>query len=267
VTSRTLAFSRAVPATLRREWLSHRINRFFYWHLALLVAAGTLAVFVAPAQAESGVAWFILNAVLYAVSLSSLLFGLSSSQAESEELPFLATQPTGLGPWVIGKALGLASMVAPASLLLVVPGWITNGWSPLLGQLASASAGICIVLALLGLAIGLWIREPVRALIVAIGVWFALLFATDLLLLLAAGSPWIRDHAALWVVPLMANPLDALRIMVMLTLERAAFSSLGSTPLVQWWIANAGTWLAACLLLWSLAAVAAAIAGATRIRK
>ncbi len=256
----------ATLATVRRECLSHSVNRFLYWHLALLTVAGVLAVLTSPENQERGVAWFVLYAVLYALSLSSLLLGLSSAQAEHDEMPFLRTQPAGMAPWVTGKAIGLTLIVAPSALLLVLPWLAASGWSRVLALLAAATAGICVVLTLLGLAVGLWIREPVRGLIGAVAGWFLLLFATDLLLILVAGSPWIHAHSAVWIAPLMLNPFDAFRVSVLFAVERAAFNTLGAGPLVTWWTAHAGAWLTCCIGLWVAAMYLCALGGARRRR-
>ena len=253
-------------ATASREWLSHRANRFLYWHLGLLGATGVLAVLIAPEQSERGVAWFILSGVLYVLSLSSLLLGLSSAQAETEELPFLATQPMGVVPWVLGKAAGLLTIVIPAAALLLLPWILANGWSSLLAALAAAAGLVCAVFSLLGLAVGLWVHDHVRALIAALALWFLLLFGADLLLLLAAGSAWVRDHPGGWALPLMLNPLDAFRITVMFHLENAAFNTMGAGRLVSWWTRHSALWLACCLAGWTALTLAAAIVAARRVR-
>lgn len=261
------SFGRAMLATIGREWLSHRVNRFLHWHLGLLALAGVVSVLAAPENEPNGVAWFLLYAVLYAISLSAILLGLSSAQAENEESPFLLTQPTGVGPWVAGKIAGLALIVAPSSALLVAPWLVTTGWSPALGLLALATAGFSVVLTTAGLAVGLWIREPVRGLIGAIALWFAWLFATDLLLILIAGAEWIQTNPSVWVAPLMLNPFDALRVTVLLTIEQSAFNAMGSGALVEWWTEHAGDWLAVCLTGWTMLGGFAALAGARRKRK
>jgi len=260
-------FGRTMLATIGRECLSHRVNRFLHWHLGLLALAGIAAVLISPEDEARGVAWFILYAVLYVISLSAVLLGFSSAQAETDETPFLLTQPAGLGPWIAGKAVGLAIVVAPPAVLLIVPWWITGGWSAALGTLAVATAGLCVVLAIAGLAVGLWIRDPVRGLIGAVALWFFGLFATDLLLLLAAGSTWMHEHPAVWVAPLMANPFDALRVTVLLIVERSAFNTMGAGELVAWWTAHTGWWLTICLTSWTTIVWAAALAGAARWRR
>lgn len=254
----------ATSATVRREWLSHRVNRFLYGHVGLLLAAGVFATFSAPESTDHGVAWFLLYSVLYAVSLSSLLLGLSSAQAEQDELPFLRTQPSGVFPWVLGKVLGLAALVVPSAFLLILPAMVAQGWSPMLLALAAAAAGVCLVMALVGLTVGLWVSDPVRSLILAVACWFVLLFATDLLLILVAGSPWIQAHPAPWVGWLMANPLDAFRITVLFSLERAVFNTLGAGELVSWWTQHAGLWFGCCVTLWLGALLTAALLGASR---
>lgn len=260
-------FWRATRATLARECLSHRVNRFMHWHLGLLALAGVAAVLASPQDDASGVAWFVLYAVLYVVSLSAVLLGLSSAQAEADEVSFLLTQPTGAGPWIAGKVIGLALIVAPSAVLLVVPWILTGGWSPMLAMMTAATAGLCVVLAIAGLAVGLWVRDPVRGLIATVAVWFFWLFATDIALLLVAGAPWLHAHPAAWVAPLMVNPFDALRVMVLLALEHAAFNTMGAGPLVAWWTAHAGVWLAVCLAAWATVASACALAGAERRRR
>src|SRR5690606_37001538 len=91
-----------VRAAAGRELLSHRLNRFLYAHLVLVAAAGLLPLFTPGDALARGAAWWLLHAVLYAVSLSALLLGLSSAHAESEEFAWLLGQPAGVGPWVAG---------------------------------------------------------------------------------------------------------------------------------------------------------------------
>jgi ABC-2 type transport system permease protein/Cu-processing system permease protein len=121
-------------------------------------------------------------------------------------------------------------------------------------------------MAWLGLALGLWIQDPVRGLIAALATWCALLFGTDLLLILIGGSEWIQANPASWVAALMASPLDAYRITLLLVVERAAFSSADLTPLTRWWIEHPSAWLVICLTCWWVIAVGLAVAGARHRR-
>jgi hypothetical protein len=251
-------------AAMRREWLSHRLNRFLYAHLALVTVAGLLPLLTPGEALARGAAWWLLHAVLYAVSLSSLLLGLSSAQAEAEEFPWLLGQPAGVGPWLAGKALTLIALTGSSALLLGLPAAIAGGGTPELALATTGAAGVSIVCALGGLAMGFWIRDSVRGLIGAVAAWLGLLFGTDLLLLALAGAPFVQAHPDLWVAPLMANPLDAYRVMVLFAVERAAFSGLDVGHLAGWWSRHAPAWLALLTGAYASLAVALAWLGARR---
>ncbi len=150
------------------------------------------------------------------------------------------------------------------SLLLVLPTTLTGGLSWSLLYVAAAAAGVCLAIALLGLAIGFWVRDHVRGLLLALGVWFALLFGTDLVLLALAGAPWVQQYPTAWVLPLMINPLDALRVTVLFGLEQTAPAGIGTGSLVGWWLNHGGLWLALVLSAWMAAGFGLGLAGARR---
>lgn len=252
----------ALAASFSREWTSHRLNRFLHAHLGLTLAAGSLVV-LTP-NGVGGAVWWVLHAVLYAVSLSALLLGLSSAQAEADEFPLLLTQPAGPGAWVAGKAIALVQIVVLSSFLLVLPAFVVGDGSRGLVSVALGAAGLSAVCAVLGLALGFWIRDAVRGLVAAVGIWFALLFGTDLLLLGLGGVPFLQAHPSAWVAPLMLNPLDAFRVTVLFGVEHAAFSGLSSGQLAGWWIQHAGAWLGALLAGWMAFASFLAWFGARR---
>ncbi|HTO04938.1 MAG TPA: hypothetical protein VL069_14600, partial [Opitutus sp.] len=108
MTSAAPATPRVMKATLAREFLSYRINRFLHLHVGLMLAIGALALLAPPQAAAAGTAWWVLNGVIYVASLSALLFGLSSAQAEADEFALLFTQPLKVSTWVAGKCVGLA---------------------------------------------------------------------------------------------------------------------------------------------------------------
>ncbi|HEY0947795.1 MAG TPA: hypothetical protein VGD81_21100 [Opitutaceae bacterium] len=256
--------ARALAATFAREFLSYRINRFLHLHVALMLAIGLLALLAPPEAAAPGTAWWVQNGVLYVASLSALLLGLSSAQAETEEFALLFTQPLRLGEWVAGKCAGLLCVVAPSAALLVLPTLFTAGGSPLLLGAALSAAAVSVLLAWTGLALGFWIHDPVRGLIAALAVWCVLLFGVDLLLILIGGSTWIHEHPLPWVAVLMLSPLDAYRVTLLFVVERAAFDSSGLDPLTRYWLDHAETWLAICMTAWSTVAAWAAAVGARR---
>jgi Cu-processing system permease protein len=250
-------------AAFRREWSEHRLNRFLHVHLALSALVGSLPLFTPDAADRSAPAW-VLQAVLYCLSLSSLLLGLSAAHGDAEEFPLLFTQPVAHWAWLAGKASASMAMLAPASLLLILPTALLGGMTGSLGFIAAAAAGVCIALSLLGLAVGCWIRDHVRGLLFALALWFLLLFGMDLVLLALAGSPLIQEHAAAWVLPLMLNPLSALRVTMLFSLEQTAPASIGTGALAGWWLRHAGTWLTLMLTAWTAVAFAAGVAGARR---
>jgi ABC-2 type transport system permease protein/Cu-processing system permease protein len=253
-----------IRASAAREFLSHRLNRFLYAHMLLVSVAGCLPLFTPGEALVRGAAWWLLHAVLYAVSLSALLLGLSSAHAEAEEFCWLLGQPAGVGPWLAGKASALVTLLAAASTLLVLPTALAGDASRELALAAAGAAGVSVVCGLAGLALGFWIRDSVRGLIAAVTLWLALLFGTDLLLLALAGAPLPQHHPDLWVAPLMANPLDAFRVTVLFSVERAAFSGLDAGRLATWWVSHASLWLAFVFALWSAGSALAAWRGARR---
>ena len=251
-------------AALQREWLSHRLNRFLYAHVALVLVAGSLPLLTPGEAMARGAAWWLLHAVLYAVSLSAFLLGLSSAQAESEEFVWLLGQPAGIGPWLAGKTAALVALTAGSSALLGAPAALAGGASAGLAVATAGAAAVAVVCALTGLAIGFWIRDSVRGLIAAVAAWLVLLFGVDFLLIALAGAPFAQANPDWWVAPLMLNPLDAYRITVLFVVERAAFSGLNAGRLAGWWAAHAPLWLVVLTLAWSALAATVAWLGARR---
>jgi Cu-processing system permease protein len=253
----------AVAAACQRELAANRVNRFLHVHLALAASAGLLPLFT-PDDVGTAAPLWALHAVLYCLSLSALLLGLSSAHGEADEFALLFTQPVPRWAWLLGKAAGLSVVLVPASILLVLPAAFGGGLTPGLAGLAAAASGITLALAAIGLAVGFWVRDPVRSLLTALGTWFALLFGADLLLLALSGAPWLQQHPGLWVALLMANPLDALRITVIFDVEHAAFAGLDGGGLVTWWLEHGWVWLALVIALWTTGGFATGLAGARR---
>jgi hypothetical protein len=252
-----------IDAAFRREIAEHRLNRFLHVHLTLCAVVGLLPLFTPDAAARSAPAW-VLQAVLYCLSLSSLLLGLSAAHGDADEFPVLFTQPVDRSAWLAGKSTALAALIGPASALTIAPAALTSGLAPSLAFVGAAAAGACLVMALLGLAVGCWIRDRVRGLLVTLGVWFVLLFGVDFLLLALSGSAVAQRYSDLWVLPLMLNPLSALRVTMLFTLERTAPLGVGASPLIGWWLAHGGVWLSVVLSAWTAVMFGFAAAGARR---
>jgi hypothetical protein len=252
-----------IDAAVRRELAEQRLNRFLHVHLALCTAIGLLPLFTPDAAERAAPAW-VLQGVLYCLSLSALLLGLSAAHGDADEFPMLFTQPIAREAWLAGKTLALAALLVPAAVLTIAPAAAAGGLTPALLLVGTAAGGVCLVLALLGFAAGFWVRDHVRGLLLALGVWFGLLFGIDLLLLAVAGSPWAAQHADAWALPLMINPLAALRVTMVFAIEQTAPASVGTSALVRWWLANAGPWLAGIVALWTAILFAVGAAGARR---
>lgn len=144
------------------------------------------------------------------------------------------------------------------------PVWLAGGGSAGLGLLAGSAAAVSAVFVLLGLAVGCWIKDGVTGLIVAVALWFGLLYGVDLLLLGVAGAPWWQARPEVFVGCLMANPLDAFRVGVLFAVEQAAFSGLAAGRLAGWWQAHPALWLGIVCGVWSLVLGAIAWLGARR---
>lgn len=258
------SFLTIAQAAAGREFLSHRLNRFLHAHVALVLVAGFLPWLTPGDALAQGAAWWLLHAVLYAISLSALLLGLSSAQAEADEFTWLLGQPSGVGPWLAGKSMALSALVMTATAFLGLPTWVAGGGSRELLLVTAGAAGVSAVCAMAGLAVGFWIRDSVQGLIAAVAAWFVLLFGADLLLLAVAGGAVTQLYPDAWVSVLMANPLDAYRITVLFAVERAAFSGIDAGRLTGWWVGHAPLWLAVVLAIWLAGAGGVAWLGARR---
>jgi hypothetical protein len=62
----------------------------------------------------------------------------------------------------------------------------------------------------------------------------------------------------------MLNPLSALRVTMVFTFERTAPIGIGTSPLIGWWLAHGGLWLAGMLSVWAAVMFGLGAAGAAR---
>ncbi len=253
----------AVAAAWRRELASHQVNRFLQAHLTLAVVAGLLPLMTMGSELTAA-PWWLLQAVLYGLSLSALLLGLSSAHGEADELGLIFAQPIPRAAWLAGKALGLAAVLIPAACLLVLPVVLRHGLTWSLAAVAAAAAGVTLVMALLGLALGCRVRDGVRGLIAGMGAWLVLLAGIDLVAIALAATPVGPNAPDLIVALMMVNPLDALRVGYLFALEQAAPAGLDTGGLSAWWVANSVLWLAVVLAIWCAGAFATGLASLKR---
>lgn len=253
----------AAAAALYRELAAQRLNRFLQAHLTLAAAAGLLPLLTAGDVAAAA-PWWMLQAVLYGLSLSAILLGLSSAHGEADELTLLFAQPVPRWAWLLGKAAALSTVLLPAALVLILPAALMRGMTMPLAAVMAAAAGTSLAMALLGLAIGCWIRDGVRGLLAALFAWFLLLFGIDLIAFSLIATPLARIAPEVFVVPMMLNPLDAMRIGFLFGIEQAAPAGLDEGGLSAWWIANSTMWLALILMAWVGGGFAAGVLGLRR---
>ena len=117
-------------------------------------------------------------------------------------------------------------------------------------------------MALLGLAIGFWVRDHVRGLLLALGLWFGLLFGIDLLLLALPGCRGCSSSPTIWVLPLDVQSAAALRVTVLFGLEHDGAGRHRRGAVVGLVARHGGLWLAPLLTAWMRGRLRAGVAGA-----
>lgn len=247
-----------VMAVFYRELMAQRLSRFLQAHLVFAAIAGALPL-LADGQVVTSAPWWMLQAVLYGLSLSSMLLGLSSAQSEREEWAMIFSQPMARWAWLTGKVAAIAIILMPAAFLLVLPTALVSGLTARLAAVMCASGGATLVMALVGLALGCAIRDGVRGVLACLSLWFVLLFGVDLLSLGVASLSVSRQWPALFVAPMMLNPLDSLRVAFLFALEQAAPPALDTQGLSAWWMRHSVAWGVAIVLIWLSVAFAGAL--------
>jgi ABC-type transport system involved in multi-copper enzyme maturation permease subunit len=236
-------------AVLLRELRGAFVNRYFQVFSLLAVSGGVAAV--ALSEAANAAAFFILQIALYFLSLFALLVGVSSTRAEQEEWPILFSQPVSRSSCVLGKFVALFAIFSMVLTLLFLPAMLSEGASAAFAQLYFNTIGLTAVFASLGLWAGILGQDRVQALVVAVSAWLFLLFGVDFVALFAAQWSSVQRIPDLWVVLLMANPLDAFRIQALFALEQIPAEAANKTPLAGWWLSHAGLWFAIVSVAWS----------------
>jgi ABC-2 type transport system permease protein/Cu-processing system permease protein len=251
---------RTVVAFLGRELHAALLNRFILSFSAVALIAGIVPLFAdVTADPTATAAYILLQASLYMIPLVSLLIATSSAQNEAEEQPLLMSQPIRRGSRVLGKFLALWLVIALAALLLVVPAAVAGARLGTLLFLCLHALGAGGIFAALGLAIGFSTADRVKAHMIALAAWLLFLVGGDLIALALAQTGVMQRLPDLWLALLMLNPLDALRISGLLSLDRIPFDIASAPPLGQWWLGNLGLWFVllsagwiALSLAWSL---------------
>ncbi len=242
---------RALGAFFFRELHAALLNRFLYVFCGVSLIAGFVPVLVDPTNdITETAAYTLLQASLYLIPLFAMLTGVGAAQSDNEEQPFLMSQPVGRGARVLGQFAALWLISGVAVLLLVLP---SAFYGARLGSLVFIwlhALGVGGVFSAIGLAIGFSTKDRLKAHMLGLCAWFMCLAGFDLFALSAAQTAFAQKLPQLWLAPLMANPLDALRISALLTLGRIPFDAASAPPLGRWWLNNLATWFVILCAAW-----------------
>lgn len=240
---------RPLKAVLSREFRGALMNRYFQVFATLALLGGlSAATFAEGAEAS---AFFILQIVLYFVSLFALLVGVTAARAESEEWPQLFSQPVPRFAFVAGKFCAFWAIFAAVLLPLFVPALCIGAAPRQIAPLYAQSLGLAACFGSLGLGAGFAARDRVQGLVFGVGAWLTLLFGIDLIALFAAHWPAFQKLPGLWVAGLMLNPLDAFRIDALFSMEQIPAEAASKAGLAHWWIAHTGLWFALLCTGWT----------------
>jgi ABC-type transport system involved in multi-copper enzyme maturation permease subunit len=235
------SFASAVRAFFGREIRTVFRNRFFHVFAVLALTGGWSAVALGPSPGS--IPFILLQLTLYLVPLFAVLIAISSAHGELEEYPFLFSQPISRFALVLGKWVALGCACAVILLLTYLPALLTSpsvGKLLLLGGQSLCLSGIFVGL---GLAVGFSTSDRGRGLIYALVIWLLLLVGYDLLAWLAAQFPVAQKFPGVWFSALVLNPLDAVRIATLFSLEEIPFNVPGENAVVLFWCAHLGKWV------------------------
>jgi ABC-type transport system involved in multi-copper enzyme maturation permease subunit len=246
---------RAVRACFRRELRASLLNRFVHVFSAAVLLAGLVPLFMDQSHGD-GTPYFLLQALLYLVPLFALLVGVGSAQSDQDENPFLLTQPVPRWVFVAGKFLALALLLGVAMLLLVLPSALADTAIAPLAFLWMCGAATGAIFVAFGLACGFALRDRVKAHLVALCLWLLFLAGFDLAALAGAHLPAVQAHPGIWTAVLMLNPLDALRIGALFSIDKVPFDASHAAPVVQWWLQHVSLWFVLLAAAWTTFALA-----------
>ena len=221
-----------VTPIIRKELHDALRNKWIVGYAALLGVLGFAAA-LTGIQGSSGLALqafgrttaTLMNLCLLLAPLVAVLMGAASIAGERERgtLEHLLAQPLTRSGLVLGKHAGLLIALTSATLAGFLPAGVLIAWSagpsvlphylvfPLIASLAGAAMlGV-------GTLVSVSCRSAVQAQGTAVFVWFAFVLLYDLLLMGSLAMGGIKVHVL--SVLLLANPVDAARVLGVLALE------------------------------------------------
>ena len=270
----TRVAGRVLPL-VRKEIRDAVGNRWLIGYALLLGTLG-LAATATGAESTSGLALqafgrttaTLMNLCLLLSPLVAVLMGAGAIAGESDRgtLEHLLAQPLTRSSLLLGKHAGLLTALTLATLAGFVPAGLLIGINagpglighyllfPALASLAGAA------MAAVGLLISVSSRSAVQAQGTAVFAWFAFVLLYDLLLM---GSLAASGMPAEWLAAaLVANPVDAARVLGVLALEPDLYLLGPAGAFIAARLSHAGAVvvLLTALCAWATLPVIAAIA-------
>lgn len=237
-----------VRSFIARELRTVLRNRFLQVFSTLALLAGWAAVGLAPSAAATP--FILLQLALYLVPLFAVLIAVSSAHGELEEHPFLFSQPICRFTLVAGKWTALWIASSAVLFLAFLPALLTAPAAAKLFLLWGKSLCLAGIFVGIGLAVGFSTSDRGRGLIYALLIWLLLVIGYDLLAYFAAQFTFVQQSPALWLSFLLANPLDAVRISALFSLEEIPFTVPGENKIVLLWSAHLGKWVLVLSAIW-----------------
>lgn len=222
----------SITTIIRKELLDARGNRWLYLYAAVIALLG---VVIAETGIQAGGAISLqvfgrttatlVNLCLFLAPLVAITLGCGTISSERDQgtLEQLLAQPITRTELLMGKYLGLLLALFAATIIGFAPAGIIIGLSaslvqsvhfllyPMLSQLL-----ISVMLAV-GILISVRAKSRAQANAVGIAVWFVFVLAYDILLLGSLSVIALPADALAGI--LFLNPVDASRILSIITLE------------------------------------------------
>ena len=267
------ASGRVVPI-IKKELRDAFTNRWLIAYSVLLAALG-LAATATGLDSTSGLALqafgrttaTLMNLCLLLSPLVAVLMGAASIAGEQERgtLEHLLAQPLSRTGLLLGKHAGLLVALTTATVIGFLPAGVLIGAATgfdmighyLLFPAIAALAGMAM--AGIGLVISVTSRSAVQAQGTAVFAWFAFVLLYDLLLM---GSLAVSGMPAEWLAAaLVANPVDAARVLGVLALEPDLYmlGPAGAFLAAQYSRYGAAALLLAALTAWAVLPVGVAV--------
>lgn len=181
----------------------------------------------------------LLNLSLFVVPLVGLLLGATSLSDDTHLLPLLLAQPVRRRDVMLGKAAGLAGALTAAQAAAFGGGGVIVAMQAGTAQLGGYAVlmALSIVLGVATIAGGLCLAaawsDRLRAVIGAVLVWLALVVLYDLAVF-GATSWWSGLPLKTVLLPaLLLNPVDLVRVLVVLAVGSGALFGPTSAVLMQ----------------------------------